>query len=195
MKHRTLHLFSFFICCLSLQAQDIKPTRVKKSEVSEFVRQLHENKPLPIAFPAQPQVDESAINKALIESMIDYAKKYLGCRYRAGGKGPKVFDCSGFVGYVWSHFGFKMGSSSRDQYLQGHEVAFADVKPGDLLFFGGRAHGTTRIGHVGMVVSVDEEKNKVKFIHAATSSGVKIDQYPDGGYYSNRYIGAKRLIE
>lgn len=186
-------MITFCLCALSLQAQDIKPSKVKNSKVSTLVRDLQDRE-LPV-ISLQPKEEEksSAVDEALISSIISYAKKHLGYKYRSGGKGPKAFDCSGFVGYVWGHFGYKMASSSSAQYHQGEEVNRNDLKPGDLLFFNGRARGGS-VGHVGMVVSVNPDTKAVKFIHAATSVGIKIDSYPDGGYYSARYVGAKRII-
>ena len=73
-------------------------------------------------------------------------------------------------------------------------MSYKDLRPGDLVFFGGRRGGKT-VGHVGMVVSVDKERNAMKFIHSANSSGITITSYPDGGYYSRRYIGARRILD
>lgn len=178
-----------------MDAQDIKPAKVQNNKESEFVRNLRANELAPILPHVDEEKEESAVNDALITSIVNYSKKFLGSRYKSGGKGPKVFDCSGFVGFVWRNFGFKMGDSSRDQYLQGKEVTQEKLKPGDLLFFGGRSRGRSTVGHVGMVVSIDEETSSVRFIHASTSGGVKIDRFPDGGYYSARFIGAKRIID
>ena len=138
-------------------------------------------------FPAYIQPD-------FVGDMIDYAKTLIGTRYRRGGMSPKGFDCSGFTGFVFDQFGYKLNRTSRDQYSQGEEVAVDDLQPGDLVFFSGRRRNG-RVGHVGMVVSVDRERRSVEFIHSSTSSGVRIDSYPDGGYFSKRYIGARRIIE
>ena len=83
---------------------------------------------------------------------------------------------------------------SSAQYTQGIGVPIGEIRPGDLLFFGGRRSGKARVGHVGMAVDVDES-GTVTFIHAATSGGIRYDRYPDGGYYSNRFIGARRVLE
>ncbi len=139
------------------------------------------------------EIMEQAEPQSIVPDMISYAKRHLGSRYRSGGKGPKAFDCSGFTSYVFREFGYKLGASSRDQYTQGSAVAPDEVQPGDLVFFSGRAAGKT-VGHVGMVIDVDPETQAIRFIHASNSGGVKVDTYPDGGYYSRRYIGAKRVL-
>ena len=67
-----------------------------------------------------------------------------------------------------------------------------DIRPGDLLFFAGRKGGKT-VGHVAIATSVDEN-GTVNFIHASTTGGIRHDCYPDGGYYSRRFIGARRVL-
>ncbi len=129
-----------------------------------------------------------------VADMIGYAKTLIGTRYRRGGTTPKGFDCSGFTGYVFDQFGYKLNRTSRDQYKQGKDVAIENLQPGDLMFFAGRRRNG-RVGHVGIVVSVDEQRKSVEFIHSSTSRGVRIDSYPDDGYFSSRYIGARRIIE
>ncbi len=136
---------------------------------------------------------EEEFDSDLICKMTDYAAKFLGTRYRRGASGPSAFDCSGFVGYVFKKFGFNLSRSSRSQYTEGEKVNTEDLRPGDLLFFSGRAGGKKTVGHVAMVVDVKED-GSCTFIHASTSQGVTYQRFPDGGYYSKRYIGAKRII-
>lgn len=132
-------------------------------------------------------------NDALASQIIDYATRYLGTPYRSGAKGPNAFDCSGFTSFVFRNFNITLSPSSRDQYNQGEYVSTADVKPGDLLFFAGHRGGKT-VGHVAMAVSVSEN-GTIRFIHASNSGGIRHDVYPDGGYYSQRYLGARRVIQ
>lgn len=130
--------------------------------------------------------------EGLENDIVDYAKTFLGARYRSGSKGPKAFDCSGFTSYVFRNFDYSLGSSSRAQATQGEAIDPSDARPGDLVFFAGRRAGSP-VGHVGIVVSVADD-GTVKFIHAATSQGVRIDSYPDDGYYSRRFHSIRRVI-
>ena len=132
-------------------------------------------------------------NDALASQIIDYATNYLGRPYRSGAKGPKAFDCSGFTSFIFQNYGISLSPSSREQYTQGYEIEKEDIRPGDLLFFGGRGAGQT-VGHVALAVDVDDE-GTVTFIHAATQNGIRYDRYPDGGYYSKRYLGARRVLD
>ncbi|MBD5308077.1 MAG: C40 family peptidase [Paramuribaculum sp.] len=137
-----------------------------------------------------PEFTDEAI---LSGQIIDYAKQFIGTRYRSGAKGPSAFDCSGFTSYVFGKFDYSLASSSRGQATQGERINLTDAKPGDLMFFSGRGNRKS-VGHVGIVVDVDHETGKVKFIHAATSKGVSIDTYPDGGYYSKRFLHIQRVL-
>lgn len=131
--------------------------------------------------------------KSIIPDMVAYAKKFIGKRYRHGAKGPNRFDCSGFTSYVFKEFGYNLNPSSRAQYTQGESIKKEEILPGDLLFFSGRRAGRN-VGHVGMVIDVNADDQSIKFIHATIGGGVKIDTYPDGGYYSKRFIGARRVL-
>lgn len=134
----------------------------------------------------------SPLSELQIE-LREFAQNFLGCRYVHGGKGPKVFDCSGFTSFVYSNFGYSISPGSRMQGTQGTRVSMSDIQVGDLLFFSGRKGGTT-VGHVGMVVEVDESTRQLKFIHASSKRGIVIQSYPDGGYYSKHFLHARRII-
>lgn len=128
----------------------------------------------------------------LASQIIDYAQNYLGRPYRRGAKGPSAFDCSGFTSYIFRNFDISLSASSRDQYTQGERISVNEVQPGDLLFFSGRKGGKT-VGHVAMAVEVSDD-GSIKFIHAANRGGIRHDTYPDGGYYSKRFLGARRVL-
>lgn len=132
-------------------------------------------------------------NDELASHIIEYATQHLGRPYRAGGKTPSGFDCSGFTSYVFRKYGIELSPSSRTQYTQGYKIDKDDIRPGDLLFFGGRAGGKA-VGHVAVAVDVDET-GKITFIHSASNKGIRYDTYPDGGYYSKRFLGARRVIQ
>ena len=138
--------------------------------------------------------EEAASDSPLAMAMADYASKFIGTRYRSGASGPSAFDCSGFTSYVYKNFGITLSRSSRTQYLEGEKVSINNVKPGDLLFFSSRGSGRGRVGHVAMVVSVDNEAGTCRFIHASTKRGVVYQNFPDGGYYQRNFIGARRII-
>lgn len=131
--------------------------------------------------------------QSLNDSIIDYSKKFIGCPYKSGGKGPSKFDCSGFTGFVFAKFGYKLNASSGTQYMQGKNVKRSQVTKGDLVFFAGRT--SKQVGHVGIVCETDSSDKSFSFIHASTHNGVMIDKFTESNkYYYSRYIGARRVL-
>lgn len=129
---------------------------------------------------------------AMIGDLLAEAKTHTGQRYRSGGKGPTSFDCSGFTGYVYRQFGFKLNASSSAQYNNGIAVENGSLRPGDLVFFTSpRSRGG--VGHVGIVVEADNDHKTFTFIHAAVGGGIEI-QKSTAPYYQKRYVGARRII-
>lgn len=126
----------------------------------------------------------------MISDLLSEAHRYIGRPYVHGAKGPKAFDCSGFTSYVYRQFGYTISPSSRAQYAEGTNVERNDLRKGDLVFFTSRRSGKN-VGHVGIVVSADNESGDFKFIHASVK-GVKVSDFE--GYYLGRYVGARRII-
>jgi cell wall-associated NlpC family hydrolase len=132
----------------------------------------------------------SSADSRLIDDLLTEANKHIGKPYVHGAKGPSAFDCSGFSSYVYRQFGYKISPASRVQATEGEPVAAGDLRKGDLVFFTSRSSGGN-VGHVGIVVSADNANGTFKFIHASIK-GVKISECE--GYYKNRYLGARRII-
>lgn len=130
-------------------------------------------------------------NGKQIDEMISFAKTFLGTPYRYSGSSPSGFDCSGFINYVMSGFGFSLPRSSYSIAELGKTVKLSEVQPGDLLFFKGRNVNSSTVGHVAMVVEANE--NEIKMIHASTTRGVVIENFKDSKYYIPRFIKAKRM--
>lgn len=128
-----------------------------------------------------------------ILDILDYASKFKGTRYLLGATGPNRFDCSGFTSYVFSKFGYRLQRTSREQANDGKVIAKNELKPGDLVFFNGRRAGGSRIGHVGIVTSADNENETFEFIHASCSKGVTVSKSTEA-YFDKRYVKACRVI-
>ncbi|HWX09889.1 MAG TPA: C40 family peptidase [Gaiellaceae bacterium] len=134
--------------------------------------------PRPVRKPAA--VLHHALHVPFGNKVVKYAKHFLGVRYTWGGTSPRSgFDCSGFVRFVYSHFGVGLAHSSFSQFRSGVRVARAGLKPGDLVFF----HG---VGHVGIYIGGG------RFIHAP-HTGTRVQIASLGGTYSSEYDGARRI--
>ncbi len=123
-----------------------------------------------------------------LPAIVGYSERFLGIPYVWGGNGPGVFDCSGFVKYVYHSFGFELNRVACDQAKQGTWVGKTDLIPGDLVFFdtdGGRNY----INHVGIY------KGNGMFIHASSAAGKVIISNLTKGFYSDSYITARRILK
>ena len=77
-----------------------------------------------------------------------------------------------------------MNRTADDQMDQGTAVSRDELQVGDLVFFGSGSYAN----HVGMYIGDGN------FVHASTpSTGVRINSLNET-YYTNRYIGARRII-
>lgn len=125
---------------------------------------------------------------ALREQIVAYAKDFLGCGYVLGGTGPKVFDCSGLVQYVYKKFGYSINRTATQQLKNGTTISKADLQPGDLVFFNSAGTGASKATHVGIYIGDG------KFLHASSPSvGVVIsDLY--SAYYKKVYTTARCIL-
>ena len=100
--------------------------------------------------------------------MINYAKKFVGYRYKWGGTSlTNGIDCSGFTQAIYRKFGYKIDRESRDQARGGTQISQSKLKPGDLVFYGNNSTGY--INHVAIYIG----NNKI--IHASNKrDGIKI---------------------
>lgn len=128
-----------------------------------------------------------------VENLLSYAKTFRGVPYRYGAMSPKGFDCSGFTSYVYKEFGYKLHRTAGGQLSNGTRVDRNELKPGDLVFFGGRGGGRG-IGHVGIVTKVDGNGHDFTFIHASCSKGIT-ENHSSESYYKVRYRNACRVIK
>jgi cell wall-associated NlpC family hydrolase len=79
---------------------------------------------------------------------IAFAESQIGKPYQWGGAGPGSYDCSGLVMVAWEHAGVSFPHSAQDQYDLTSRVSIADLRPGDLVFYG----TPTDVYHVGIYV-------------------------------------------
>lgn len=134
----------------------------------------------------EEQEEEATTETVTGNQVVEYAKKYLGYKYVAGGSSPKGFDCSGFTTYVFKHFGISLNRASKGQIKNGVAVEKSKLQAGDLVIFNNESNSA--IGHVGIYIGSG------KFIHAANKKeGVTITEL-SMSYYSKRYVGARRVI-
>ena len=114
-----------------------------------------------------------------------FAKQFLGVPYAWGGISPGGFDCSGFIYYICSHFGFDVPRMADGQFEVGQQVSKRDLQIGDLVFFSTYEPGPS---HVGIYIGNNQ------FIHASSAVGEVTITPLSKPYYVERYLGARRLV-
>jgi cell wall-associated NlpC family hydrolase len=67
------------------------------------------------------------------ESLVKYAKQFLGTPYVWGGSHPGGFDCSGLVQYVTKKFGLNLPRISNAQANSGTRTSIQNLQAGDLV--------------------------------------------------------------
>ncbi len=79
-----------------------------------------------------------------------WAQTKLGLPYLLGASGPAEYDCSGLTMRAWEAAGIGISRTSRDQYRTATKIAYADLRPGDLVFWGTDTSDPSSIYHVAM---------------------------------------------
>jgi len=85
-----------------------------------------------------------------INTILRAAAGRVGKPYVWGATGPDSFDCSGLVQWSFAHAGIRMPRVSQQQWFAGPHVAYADARPGDLLFWHYDPTDPTNIDHVAI---------------------------------------------
>ena len=128
--------------------------------------------------------------KATESSLVKAGKKMMGVPYLWGGTSTKGVDCSGFTKTSYLMNGIVLPRDASQQAQVGENIdtskGFEDLKPGDLLFFGGE-----KVVHVAMWIGHGQ------FIHSGGK--VEIKSFDPKSplfdeYNLNRFLFAKRVL-
>ncbi|MBU3099671.1 MULTISPECIES: SH3 domain-containing protein [Clostridium] len=132
-------------------------------------------------------------------NIVTYANTFLGTPYLWGGATPATlsatgkyisggFDCSGFVLYVYKHYGITLPRTTMDQINVGTPIDIDNLKNGDLVFFTTNTSSPSEVSHIGIYIGNN------KFIHCPKPGDVvKISELT--GYYKDNFVIGKRVIK
>jgi cell wall-associated NlpC family hydrolase len=84
--------------------------------------------------------------KVNVKLEMKTAAALKGRPYRYGAAGPRAFDCSGYVQYVFKKQHWKLKRTAADQYRHTKHVSKKAARVGDLVFF----YGSGGVYHVGI---------------------------------------------
>lgn len=129
---------------------------------------MPEPAPAPAA-EAAPVEDENSRIQARGIRASDIARTLVGSRYRYGGSGPRVFDCSGLTMYVYRQLGITLPHKASIQFSSRYGTIIAsmgDLKPGDLVYYKNTAgpgitHTAIYVGN-GMMVTANSPRQGVR---------------------------------
>jgi cell wall-associated NlpC family hydrolase len=116
-----------------------------------------------------PPKTESQAMAELRSKLLKEAENYIGKPYASPPNVPNSFDCSGFVSYVYSKFGYTLPKKSSSYGSLGTITDFKNALPGDILVFSS-GKGSGKVDHVALLY----EKSKTgelagsRLIHAAS---------------------------
>ena len=126
--------------------------------------------------------------------LVDFAQTLIGTPYKYASSDPKSgFDCSGFITYVFNHFGIAVPRSSKDFENVGARISKQDAMPGDLILFTGTDNTNRTIGHLGIVTFNSPET--LLFIHSTSGKLNSVTVTPLNDYYQARFVKIVRVFD
>ena len=112
-------------------------------------------------------------------SLISLAKSKIGSPYVYAKAGPKSFDCSGFVYYVFNENNIHLPRTSILQSKIGPKISRDKIKKGDLVFFDTSLKG--HVNHSGIYLGDG------KFIHASSGKANSVTISDIDGWYKDKF--------
>ncbi|WP_207431066.1 C40 family peptidase [Sabulibacter ruber] len=125
------------------------------------------------------------------DSIVAFALQRYGIDYEYGGVTEEGFDCSGFITYVYNHFGEKLPHGSSEQAKLGESVSMQEARKGDLIIFTGTNPEDRTPGHVGIVIT--NAPKPIQFVHSSSEGGVKVSKV-EGTLYQKRFLDIRRVL-
>jgi cell wall-associated NlpC family hydrolase len=160
--------------------------RPAKKEMLNVVQET--SCPRPIDSSKTPTTDS-----LLPARIVAFAETLKGTRYNFGCSAPSMgFDCSGFITYVFNHFGITVPRSSVDFTNEGSTIELKNSKPGDLILFTGTNSNIRTVGHIGIIVSNDA--TGITFIHSSSGKEYAVTITPMNEYYMGRFVKVVRMV-
>ena len=136
--------------------------------------------------PTEPSVNGSMSDAEIV---MAFAKSRVGCPYVYGKSGPAAFDCAGLVRYAYKQVGVSLSASAYGQgYGKGEKIAYADLKPGDIVCFDTNDSDGDLSDHTGIYLGGG------KFVHASSAGGKVMISSLSSGYYNRVFSWARRVL-
>jgi len=162
-----------------VEAEKVKPIVTTKKKIPSRDKKIE--KPADVV---RRKIDPKSVRHQIAK----YSKKFIGVKYKYGGKNPFGFDCSGFTYYTFKKYDILLPATAKDQSTFGTRIPLEAVNVGDLLFF----DMDEGVGHVALVIKNDG--NQLIMRHASSSSGVVDEDYYLSSYWQKRFLFAADVL-
>ena len=137
--------------------------------------------------------EEIKTGSTIPDSLVTFGKSLVGTPYLYASSDPENgFDCSGFISYVFNHFGIAVPRSSVEFTNVGIEIPKEFASPGDLILFTGTDSTIRIVGHMGIVES--NERGNLLFLHSTSGKTYGVTISPLKGYYEGRFEKVIRVF-
>lgn len=128
------------------------------------------------------------------DELVGFAEKLQGIPYKFGSTDPRIgFDCSGFINYVFNHFGISVPRSSREFSYIKKEITLKEARPGDIILFTGTDSTKRVVGHMGIITS--DKGQSHEFIHSTSGKAYSVTKTPLNRYYQGRFMKVIRILK
>jgi hypothetical protein len=124
-----------------------------------------------------------------IEDIVKLGHSFIGKPYRFKGPENAIFDCSGYISFIFKKNEFELPRTSAQIGTFVNKINIQDIQKGDLLFFKGRNTSSGAIGHVSLVTQIDGEE--IEMLHSCRRGVIK-EIYNYNSYYTQRLLFAGR---
>ena len=116
--------------------------------------------------PAAQPVKSAPQQSLKAQQAVSFAHSRIGTPYVWGGTTDAGYDCSGFVQAAYRSAGVNLPRTSQQQAQYGRTVSYAELQPGDLVFYGNSGpessyHAAIYIGD-GKVIHAPQAGESVK---------------------------------
>jgi cell wall-associated NlpC family hydrolase len=161
-KNNTMKILKMFLLLLTVVSAFYLYLSAESSTVSKTIKEV-----------------DLHINTNSSDDLILLAKSKIGSPYVYAKAGPKSFDCSGFVYYIFNENKILVPRTSIEQSKIGPKINRENIKRGDLVFFDTSLKG--HVNHSGVYLGEGE------FIHASSgkANGVTISNID--GWYKDKF--------
>lgn len=194
MKYNILiYIISFAVIFLGVRMIIKKPSvaHARQETVGPVLAAVHDS--IHFSPPALVATGTIETGNTDPDELLRFAKTLMGIPYLYASTDPaKGFDCSGFVTYVFNHFSIAVPRSSVDFTHVGKEIDQRIAGPGDLILFTGTDSTIRVVGHMGIVLS--NENDSLQFIHSTSGKLKGVVITPFERYYKTRFVKVIRIF-